>query len=508
MVREWIGRGREALASSRGRRRIYVAAGAVLLVVAIVAVVLLRRPASMVAPAPAVTDDISTLPDLPPSTLNVPITYDLRSVLEALEREIPPVWGSMEERRQHPSNSRISFAFEVQRSAFDARLDGDTARVSAVLRYRGRGWYDPPLAPEVSASCGTDPERDDRPSAVVAISSPLTLAEDWTLVGRAQVERVAPASNTPRDECRVTVFDIDVTERVLSAARGQLEENTHVIDEALARIDLRGRFERYWRIIREPIRLTDDVWLLINPTAVRRGPARGNGLTLEASVGVTAAPRIILGARPVVDSLPLPPIREAAVDDGLHILLDGMADYEAASRLLRRELRGQSYSWGGNRVELRDLRVSGIGGGRMALEVDFTGDARGRIYLVGTPVIDPATREVWVPDLDFDVATRSLLVSGAVWLAYGNLVEALRERARIPVEDVVDLAREQLMRGLNRQLSPEVTLSGEVDQVEVLAVEASREALVVRSHARAQARMEIRQGGASEDAEADSPAGQ
>ncbi len=475
-----------------------IGGGLVVILAAVIA--LASRPASMVAPSPAIVEDVSLLPDLPPSTLNVPITYDLRPVLEALEREIPPMWGSMEERHRHPSNTRISFAFEVERSDFNARLDGDTARLSARLRYRGRGWYDPPLAPEVSASCGTSTQVDDRPSAIVAISSPLTLAEDWTLVGHARVDRVEAASGAERDQCRVTVFDIDVTERVLNAARGQLEENTHVIDEALARIDLHGRFERYWGIIREPIRLTDDVWLLINPTAVRRGPARGSGLTLEASVGLTAAPRIFLGPRPVVDSLPLPPIREAAVDDGLHILLDGLADYDAASRLLRRELRGQSFAWGGNRVELRDLRVSGIGGGRMALEVDFTGTARGKIYLVGTPVVDPQTREVWVPDLDFDVATRSLLVSGAVWLAYGNLVEALRERARIPVDDVVELAREQLLRGLNRELSPEVRLSGEVEEVEVLAVEASRDRLVVRSHARARARMEIQQRGEEDDA--------
>jgi hypothetical protein len=485
------------------------AIGGGLLVTLAVLLILASRPASMVAPSPAVTEDISLLPELPPSTLNVPITYDLRSVLEALEREVPAVWGSVEERLRHPTNSRVSFAFEVERSEFDARLDGDTARLSARLRYRGRGWYDPPLAPEVSASCGTNTQTDDRPSAIVAISSPLTLAEDWTLVGRARVERVAAASAAERDQCRVTIFDIDVTERVLNAARDQLEGNTDVIDEALARIDLYGRFERYWEIIREPIRLTDDVWLLINPTAVRRGPARGTGLTLEASVGLTAAPRIYLGPRPVVDSLPLPPIQEADVDDGLHILLDGLADYDAASRLLRRELRGQSFTWGSNRIELRDLHVSGIGGGRMALEVDFTGTARGRIYLVGTPVIDPGTREVWVPDLDFDVATRSLLVSGAVWLAYGNLVEALRERARIPVDDVVELAREQLLRGLNRELSSEVQLSGEVDEVEVLAVEASRDRLVVRSHARARARLEIQQRGeddaADEQGEASPP---
>jgi hypothetical protein len=303
---------------------------------------------------------------------------------------------------------------------------------------------------------------------------------------------VAAASSEPRDECRVTPFDIDVTERVINAALDQLQQNTHIIDEELARIDLKSRFEKYWRTLREPIRLTDEVWLVINPTAVHRGRVQGQDLTLEASVGLTAAPQIVLGTRPFVKSLPLPPLNSASLEEGLHILVDGLASYDAATRLLTRELRGRTLELGGNRVELREIRVAGIGRGRMSVEVVFAGTARGRVFLVGTPVIDQTTNEIRVPDLDYDVATRNLLVGGAAWLLRGDLTEYLRERARIPVADVVALAREQLLRGLNRQLSDEVRLSGEVDSVDVLAVQAYRERLVVRSHARARATIEIR----------------
>jgi len=473
-------------------KKVALAAAMVAVLVSVIAFFVLQRAGSLVAPFPVVAADISTLPALPPSTLNVPVIYDLTPVLEALEREVPTQWGTMDERRQHPTNDRVSFAFELERSGFSASLDGDTARLSATLRYRGRGWYDPPLAPEVSASCGTSTSSDDRPRALVAISSPLSLTEEWSLQGRARVDRVAAATNGERDQCRVTVFGIDVTERVINAARDQLEQNTHIIDQELARIDLKGRFEKYWQIVREPIRLTDDVWLLINPSAVHRGPTAGQGSTLEAFVGLTAAPQIVLGPRPTVDSLPLPPLLEATLDDGLHILLDAKADYEAASRLLTRELAGRTLEWGGNRVELLEIRLSGIGGGRIAVEVDFRGTARGRVFLVGTPTIDPATNEIWVPDLDFDVATRHLLVSGAAWMAHGDLTIFLRERARIPVAEIVALAREQLLRGLNRQLSEEVQLEGDVHRVEVLAVEANRASLIVRSHAQATARMDIR----------------
>lgn len=435
--------------------------------------------------------DLHTPDDLPPSILNVPVTYDLTSVLEALERAVPRGFGDIDEERPHPSNDRVAFAFEVERSPFRARLDGEVARISATLRYRGRGWYDPPLLPRVSASCGTDGERDNRPRAVVSISSPLTIAPDWTLQAAARVDRVEPASEEEEDQCRVTTFGIDVTDRVIEAARGVLESNTERIDAEVAKVDLRSRIERVWGILQQPIELTDDVWLLITPGEIRRGAVEGGGQSVTAHVGLTARPRIILGARPTVEPVPLPPLEPAAVGDGLHILMEGRADYGAGSRLLTRELGGRELAWRDNRIRIQELRIAGIGGGRLALEVDFDGSVRGRVYLVGTPAYDVEADEIHVPDLDFDVATGHLLVGGLAWVAHANLVEFLRERARLPVGEVMALAQEQLLRGLNRELSDEVTIGGEVLSAQALGVEATRDALRVRSIAQARARLTV-----------------
>lgn len=448
----------------------------------------------MQPPFPEVMEDLGVADALPPSFLNAPVTYDLTPVLAALERAVPRRFGDMEDRRPHPSNDRISFAFEVERSPFQARFDGETARISATLRYRGRGWYDPPLLPSVSASCGTDGDSDNRPSAVVALSSPLTLAPDWTLRSRVRVDRVAPASDEEGDQCRVTTFGIDVTERVMDAARRLLEENTGRVDAEVARVDLRSRIERVWNILQRPIRLADEVWLVIGPSEVRRGSVEGTGRAVTARVGLTAHPRIVLGPEPVVDPVPLPALEPATVGEGLRILLEGQADYGAGTRLLNQELAGRELAWGGNRIRLREVRVQGIGGGRLAVEVAFDGSARGRLYLVGTPAYDPETDEVHVPDLDFDVATGHLLVGGVAWLAHGNLVEFLRERARLPVADAMRLAREQLERGLNRSLSDEVVIEGEVLSASVLGVHATRQSILVRSVAEARARVRVEGG--------------
>jgi hypothetical protein len=446
------------------------------------------QPRSVEAPPPALADDTDSPPELPPSTLNVPVSYDLTPIIAKLEEVIPRSWGDIAERMTLPRNRRVSVAFEVKREPFKVSLDGETARMSALIHYSGRGWYDPPVGPTVSASCGVG-QTDARPRAGVSVSARMGLTENWKLQARTRVDRVAPASNEKRDECRVTVIGIDVTERVLNAARGVLVKNTPAIDRAIAGLDIRSRFEEWWNILQSPIELTDSVWLMINPTTVRKGPAAGEGTMLIATVGLTASPRVILGPRPVVTPKPLPPLDTATVTEGLHILAEGVIDYSTASQLLTRELRGRRFERAGRSLRIRKVTVSGIGGGRLAVQVEFDGSVAGHVYFVGTPRFDEAKGELYVPDLDFDVATSHLLVSGLDWIKHDDVVQLLRSKAHIPVADGLAQASRYLHDGLNRNLSRDVRLEGQVQTVRAIDVHATRRAILVHAHATATARM-------------------
>ncbi len=439
----------------------------------------------LIAPAPQSVLDTEWVPELPPSNLNVPITYDLSPVIEALEGVVPWTYGDLEERHEVESNDRIEVAFALQRSPFKARLEGDVAHVSTVITYKGQGWYDVSLLPEVGASCGMEDDNEQPPRAVVALSAQMSLDDDWGLVGVAAVDRVVPASPEERDRCEVTVFDIDVTEEVLGAANGLIVDHLPEVEAAIASIDVRSKFEGWWRTLHEPIEITDDVWLTINPISVRRGATEGRAQTLVATVGLTAKPRIDFGARPTVNVKPLPALDSATVNDGLRILATGRAEYRRISEQLNELLAGEVLERDGRSIRLRRLQLRGIGGGRVALEVSFDGEARGRLFLVGTPLFDHETGQVHVPDLEFDVDTSDLLVSGYAWLGEQGITDFLRERARWPVDDLASLAGEQLAWGLNRHLTEDVELRGTVNSVEILGVYAMVEQLVVHAQANA-----------------------
>ena len=441
-------------------------------------------------PPPAVTQDEDWVPPLPPSRLTVPIVADLTTVLSSLERAVPQRRGSLEDRQPVDDNDRLEIAFELMRSPFDAELHGNTAYLRAIIAYRGRAWYDPPILPTVSAACAADPD-ELAPRAVVELSSPLWLTRDWSLGSQPRVVRVAPLTDTDRDRCRLTVFEIDVTGKVMDGARALIEERLSDIRAAIAEVDVRSRFESWWATLSEPISLDDDVWLVLHPRGVAVGESSWSGLTLTAATTLTAEPTLVLGPRPAVAARPLPDLDTTSVAEGLTIRAVAEADYRTASERLDERLAGQTLEASGHTLRIDGLALSGIGGRRVALEVDIGGAANGRVYLVGTPAYDEVQHNVHVPDLEFDVATLNVLVGGLDWLAHDELVLFLRENARWPVADLTDLAEGYLARGLNTTLTEGVVLEGRVDSVSILGIHPTRQALFVHTAARAQATLRV-----------------
>jgi hypothetical protein len=446
-----------------------------------------RKP-DVEAPAPAMMADADTLPTLPTSTLDIPLTYDLTPIVRALENAVPRRFGDIDVRRK-TANPRMEIAWEASRDPFSVSLDGQTARLGAVVHYKGRGFYNPRVGPNISSSCGIN---DERPRARIAIASDLRITEEWKLRGRTRVASVRPYSEERRDQCRVTAFRIDVTDRVIKATREQLEQQRPMIDRRIASLDIRSRFQEWWHLLEQPIHLTDSVWLLIRPSAVRMGQSVGVKRTLVTALGFSASPIVVTGQKPAVQPTPLPPLKAATVGDGLHILMEGVVSYDVASDLLRKHLNGRKVERSSRTLVVKDVRLFGIGGGKLALELRFGGDVTGHVYFVGTPRYDAGTNELFVPDLDYDVGSSSLLVSGIEWLKHDDVRDFFRQQARWSIGDVMKTAAEQLEVGLNRELAKGVRLESEVKQVQGLSVHARRMAIRLRAQADANARLTVK----------------
>ena len=477
--------------SSRRSARRYV--GLLLLVAAAAGVYVwsrISRPLVLDAPPPhVVADSLDALPEVPASVIDALVTYNLGTAMDSLEAVVPRTYGDIEERLPVANNTRASFAYAVSRSPFRARVVGQTLSISAVVEYEGRVWYRSSLGPVLSAGCGTGDA--PRPRVRATLVSTGRLTPDWQLRTSTRVLRLERYSRAPRDRCRLTVLRLDATGRVLEATRHMLEQNLQKFDQAAARWPVRARFVTLWAKLRRPIRLTEGVFLEINPYAAQLGSIGAVGDTVMARLRIIASPRITTLVQS--DELrPLPPLQLADdVGNGAHVMLEGSCTYPVATDLLRRVLVGRSLVRLGRRVRIVDVRLTGIGGGRVALGVTLAGHVRGRLYFTGTLSLDPDHHQVNVPDLDYDVGTAQKLVQGFAWLEGVDLRAFLRDRARLPDSAVVGRLRGLAEQGINRTLAPGVTLSGRIHDARGTSVRATTQDIRVRAVADAEFRLAI-----------------
>lgn len=420
---------------------------------------------------------LDTLPPVPTSYIDVPVRYNLAPALEWLEASVPRAMGDLAERHPIPHKKRMHYAFELERQPFRVEIEGRTARVVADIRYQGRVWYDPPVLPEISASCGVGTLR---PRARVAVVSSVELTAEWALRPRTRVS-ASPLSEK-RDRCKVTAFRIDVTDQALGAAQDALQKQLSEFDRRLTRFDLRTEAQKVWNVLSSPLRLTDSLWLTINPSAVRIGLLKVQGDTLVTTVGLSANPRIVGGPRPPTAVLPMPPPQDSATRPPvLHLLTEARVPYDVASSILSKELAGTKIRVRDRVLIVRRLQLRGLGDGRVSVGLSVTGPVDGILYAVGRPAFDTAKAELFMPDLGYDIGTRSMLVGALSWLAQGTIEDFLRTRVRIKMGRIIDQGRELLEKNLNRELVPGVQLNATVQAGRVLGVRAAPDALLARA---------------------------
>jgi hypothetical protein len=450
----------------------------------------LSRPLVLDAPPPRLLADSQDVPlDVPASVVDALVTYNLATAVDSLEAAVPRTYGDITRRLPVASHPRASYAYALTRSPFTVHVAGQTVSISADVEYQGRVWYRTSLGPVLSAGCGTGDAPRPRVRATLVSSARLT--PDWQLRTRTRVLRLEPYSGEPRDRCRLTVLRIDVTDRVIEATRQMLEQNLRKFDRAAARWPVRPRFLKLWEQLQRPIRLTEGIYLEIHPYAARLGEVGVVGDTAMARLRIVASPRVVADEQPARQR-PLPPLQTAGdVGNGARVVVEGACAYPVATQLLRRALVGRRLVRGLYHTSIRDVRLAGIGGGRVALGVTLSGHVRGTLYFTGTPSLDPVHHQVNVPDLDYDVGTAKMLVEGFGWLRGVNIREFLRERACLPDSAVIGRLQVLAQNGINRTLAPGVTLSGRIHDARGTRVSATKQEIRVRAVADADFKLAI-----------------
>ncbi len=228
---------------------------------------------------------------------------------------------------------------------------------------------------------------------------------------------------------------------------------------------------RAWDALQGPVKLTDDLFLLINPRAATISPLSEPGDTIRVVVGLVAKPKLVARPVPSTPAQPLPTLTLTAVppEKGFHIALESELSFEYLGNELTKKMGGREYPANGATLVIENVTLYGSGDA-VVVAVRVKGAVRGAIYLTGTPLYDEAARSFALRNLEYTVETKQVLVKAADWLLHSRLKDSLAERTTWFVGDRIDAAKGLLAGALNRKLNQHVGISGNIGVLRLVSV--------------------------------------
>jgi hypothetical protein len=437
-------------------------------------ITMLASPA-LAAEKPALSPDQPS-PIITPSHVSAVIEFSLRTLAEAIDRDVP--------KRLTTINDRIScvhrrvLGFEVNANC-DVR--GYVERTASVSLY-GEGDRVIGAVPIYGTVSGQGSNRitshvhgSAEARITVEAEARPQLRRDWSV----DLHFSDSFHWTEPPILQVLGHDINLTRFVEPKIKLQLDRLRGKAAAAARALDLRAKAETAWHHAFEPIKLADDpeVWLQMAPQSAAFAGVRANKEVMDGTLEIQGAAETFVGHAPVpVAPIPLPPLGTDVESPGtFEVIVPVHIDYEAVRQKAQAAIAA-SGAKGDN--ALRDIEIypsSGkiIVGLHFAKSAGADPNAGEWIYLLGTPHVDNDSQVLSVPDLTINApdGAPSDIVK---WLVDTKLIGMLRQQLNVSYKDayekLIAAADAKLTRPLGNGFRMEGKLaSARVDKILLLA---------------------------------------
>lgn len=337
------------------------------------------------------------------------------------------------------------------------RMNGNQFTVTTHVEFSVNSRINSPLTQFGIASCGVN-------EAMPRIEFTLPGSVNWGSGGDLEV---TPGKWTMKwlKPCNITAFQINVESLLnLPLVRDKVEKAVNdAITGNLKQVGLRPALNKAWPLLNEPRELQPNVWLMLSPERVGLADITGNGRFVTTAIMVKARPTIVSGQKPKPRLPPVPSPERLPLSEGFHIAVRGDISLETANELLNQKLAGKPIDANGRTVMIDKLRLYGSGA-KAVIGLTLSQPIKGEIYALAKPVFDVEKNELRFEDLDFSLATSSMLAKTANWMLHGSLRDTLEQRARIKFdEDLAEALKD--FRNYRQELGSGASIRASLERV-------------------------------------------
>lgn len=433
-------------------------------------------PALFFASCGAIKPEVPNLPQSqlssapqPESNIDVPVSINLSQVFNDLNSRVPDTFTG--DGMVGPAQYR----WAIKRQPFNMSLTGDSLYIADAAHCNGGGYLKNPLNGKWARVCACDVDVN------IGIHAGFNLLNNYSLAGRAVLTQFDISA------CNLDVVNYNVSPLLRPRAIEAINSALAGVNQQLKQYNFRSLIQPGWAQLYQPIKIGDFGYIAVNPSAIRISHPTGSGNMLSFSAGVTAKPVFYLNDPGKMAVTGVPDVSLGVAGNGFNLNLDVHLDYEPLNKLLNSAIANQQITVGEKGyIIIHDALIYGSGNNHLLIKVKFTGKQgavpyHGLLYFTCLPLYDVNTGNFYISDIDFDTNTINRLKEGpAVWILTSGLKKYLGNEVHFNISGQVNGIKDKLNQAINGRVSPNISLSGNVNTLSVEGILPQNDHILVR----------------------------
>ena len=407
------------------------------------------------------------------STINIPIRIELKPFIKLADQSFDKEFKGAD----HPC-SGLRYQYKLKREPIQLSGKGKTVFLGLDVAYGFSGEYcagcvfDNCINPPIPFSCGWGEETLRR--AKIKLKSDVELTSNYRIKSSTSFTEF-----TPIDPCRVTFAQININDVLMGQIRPELGNLAKMIDTEIGKQDLKPYILPVWKALQEDIQIPSTGYLRFQPQSLSVSEINMNGSVLNFNVGLTAIPTI--------QSTPwnkpssgLPTLSPYKKGSGFEVYTDLKMNYDSLSKQLFDIMKTESYALGKEKINITSLRLFPAGE-KLGVAVGFAGTKKGMFYLLGNPAFDNSKASLALKNVEYDIATKNVLIKTAKWMMDETIRKKLEEQMVFDLSDLMNLTKKSIAESLNQTMDGGVKIKGTLKSLEISGWSLQQDALWVRA---------------------------
>ena len=425
--------------------------------------------------APTTANQVVPVKPMPSlaSTINIPIRIELKPFIKLADQSFDKEFKGAD----NPC-SGLRYQYKLKREPIQLSGKGKTVFLGLDVAYGFSGEYcagcvfDNCINPPIPFSCGWGEETLRR--AKIKLKSDVELTSNYRIKSSTSFTEF-----TPIDPCRVTFAQININDVLMGQIRPELGNLAKMIDTEIGKQDLKPYVLPVWKALQEDIQIPSTGYLRFQPQSLSVSEININGSVLNFNVGLTAIPTI--------QSTPwnkpssgLPTLSPYKKGSGFEVYTDLKMNYDSLSKQLFDIMKTESYALGKEKINITSLRLFPAGE-KLGVAVGFAGTKKGMFYLLGNPAFDNSKASLALKNVEYDIATKNVLIKTAKWMMDETIRKKLEEQMVFDLSDLMNLTKKSIAESLNQTMDGGVKIKGTLKSLEISGWSLQQDALWVRA---------------------------